>query len=333
MGWDSGGSGVGERLQSQAADSTAAGDSADAGKSDTAAEPGSKGTIGYTTMSLTNPFFKVIGDAMTAEAREHGYDVMVVSVTMMSASRPIRSTTYCQSVKAIVITPCDPRSIGAAIRKANEKGIPCSPTTRATMERTPKWCVTWPPTISLAASWPVRRWSLCWVSPVANHGDPQIGRAVLPVAGGRVTEVIDAHNAKDGAAQIEIVTTQEGKGAREAGYEVTKDAIVAHPDLVAAVCHQRSVRAGRTSCPRRSRQAGSGDHYRIRWGTGRQAGDRDGKILCDPIQFPDQMGRTTVQQIVAFFDGEDVPAEILIEPRLYYKKDADQDAALQDTAN
>ena len=38
-----------------------------------------KGTIAYTTMSLTNPFFKVIGDAMTEEAAKHGYDTIIVS--------------------------------------------------------------------------------------------------------------------------------------------------------------------------------------------------------------------------------------------------------------
>ena len=50
-----------------------------AGSSDGTSGGKRKGTIGYTTMSLTNPFFKVIGDSMTEEAAKHGYDVIVVS--------------------------------------------------------------------------------------------------------------------------------------------------------------------------------------------------------------------------------------------------------------
>jgi ribose transport system substrate-binding protein len=38
-----------------------------------------KGTIALSVLTMTNPFFKVIADSMTAEAAKHGYDVLVVS--------------------------------------------------------------------------------------------------------------------------------------------------------------------------------------------------------------------------------------------------------------
>ena len=45
--------------------------------------PGSGGekklTIGFSALTLTNPFFKIIADEMTAEAKKHGYEVVVVS--------------------------------------------------------------------------------------------------------------------------------------------------------------------------------------------------------------------------------------------------------------
>ena len=56
---------------------------------------------------------------------------------------------------------------------------------------------------------------------------------------------------------------------------------------------------------------------------------RDGKILCDPIQFPDRIGRVTVEQILKHFNGDEVPAEILIPSELYYKEDADRDPELK----
>ena len=42
-------------------------------------KPKSKGVIGVSVLTLSNPFFKVIGDTITAEAAKHGYDVVVVS--------------------------------------------------------------------------------------------------------------------------------------------------------------------------------------------------------------------------------------------------------------
>ena len=38
-----------------------------------------KGTIGFSALTLTNPFFKVIADTMKEEAAKRGYDVVVVS--------------------------------------------------------------------------------------------------------------------------------------------------------------------------------------------------------------------------------------------------------------
>ena len=54
-----------------------------------------------------------------------------------------------------------------------------------------------------------------------------------------------------------------------------------------------------------------------------------GKILCDPIQFPDKMGRRTVERIIQQFNGDEVPEEELIPSVLYYKEDAEKDPALQ----
>ena len=55
----------------------------------------------------------------------------------------------------------------------------------------------------------------------------------------------------------------------------------------------------------------------------------EGKIVCDPIQFPDQIGRKTIEMIGKYFDGDEVPAEILIPSALYYKADAEKDPTLK----
>jgi ribose transport system substrate-binding protein len=41
------------------------------------ARPASKGTIGFSALTLKNPFFKIIADNLTAEAQKHGFEVIV----------------------------------------------------------------------------------------------------------------------------------------------------------------------------------------------------------------------------------------------------------------
>ena len=55
-----------------------------------ASQPGdtkAKGTIGVSLLTLDNPFFKVIGDNITAEGKKRGYEAIVVSGTLISKPR------------------------------------------------------------------------------------------------------------------------------------------------------------------------------------------------------------------------------------------------------
>ena len=90
-----------------------------------AAEPKSKGVIGLSVLSLTNPFFKQIADSMTDEARQRGYSVSVVSGEFDVAKQQNQVKDFVvKKVVAIVLTPCDSKSIGPAIQEANDAGIP-----------------------------------------------------------------------------------------------------------------------------------------------------------------------------------------------------------------
>jgi len=86
---------------------------------------GSKGTIGYSALTLTNPFFTVIADTMKAEAEKQGYEIIV-----LSADRDVKKQAdhvhdfIVKGVSAIVLNPCDSQSIGPAIAEANAAGIP-----------------------------------------------------------------------------------------------------------------------------------------------------------------------------------------------------------------
>ena len=157
---------------------------------------------------------------------------------------------------------------------------------------------------------------------------PQAESCLLRVKG--FLEILDAHNAKSQGDKIEIVATLDGGGARDEGFKAAKDAIEANPDLAAIFAiNDPSGLGARSALESVAKQ----DQVKIIAFDGQLIGKqaiRDGKIVCDPIQFPDRIGRSTVEQILKYFNGDEVPKEILIPSELYYKTDADKDPELND---
>ena len=292
-----------------------------------ATESASKGTIGFSTLTLTNPFFKIIADTMTVEAAKHGYEVVVVSCDQDVNRQTAQIEDFIvKGVSAIVLNPCDSKAVGTAIRKANEAGIPVFTNdikydgTEGRVE--------------------------CHVATDNAQGGRLAGEAMIKLvgeSGGTVavlhypdvescqmrvkgfTEIIDAHNIKDGAAKIEIATTLNGLGSREGGFATAKDAIEAHPDIVAIFAINDLSALGARSA---LEAAGKAAQVRIIGFDGTLEGKQAilaGQIVCDPIQFPDKMGQTTIEMIVKYFDGEKPPEEVLIPSSLYYREDAEKD--------
>ena len=102
-----------------------AGCRADDGGKTPGAGASSRGTIGLSVMTLTNPFFKVIADTLTDEARKYGYEVVVTSGEFDVARQRNQVKDFIvRNVSAIVLCPTDSKAIGTAIQEANQAGIP-----------------------------------------------------------------------------------------------------------------------------------------------------------------------------------------------------------------
>ena len=291
-----------------------------------------KGTIGFSALTLTNPFFKVIADNMKAEAEKHGYDLIVVSADRDVKTQADQVNEFIvKGVAAIVLNPCDSQSIGPAIAKANKAGIPVF-TNDLKYDGSEGQVVCHVATENyqggkLAGDAMVKLLSGTGGKVAIIHF-PQAESCLLRVKG--FLEILDAHNAKSQGDKIEIVATLDGGGARDEGFKAAKDAIEANPDLAAIFAiNDPSGLGARSALESVAKQ----DQVKIIAFDGQLIGKqaiRDGKIVCDPIQFPDRIGRSTVEQILKYFNGDEVPKEILIPSELYYKTDADKDPELND---
>lgn len=294
--------------------------------------PSSKGTIGFSALTLTNPFFQVIADHMKAEAARHGYQVIVVSAERDVKKQADQVNEFIvKGVAAIVLNPCDSQSIGPAIAQANAAGIPV-------FTNDIKYDGDQGKVVCHVATDNYQGGKLAGEAMVkligASGGKvailhfPQAESCQLRVKGFR--EVIAAHNALPGSGQIEIATTLDGGGALDEGKKAARDAIEAHPDLAAIFAINDPSALGTYSA---LESVGKTDQVKIIGFDGQLIGKqaiRAGKIVCDPVQFPDRIGRVTIEQIHKYFGGDSVPAEILIPSALYYKADADRDPELQE---
>ncbi len=290
----------------------------------------SKGTIGVSLLTLDNPFFKVIGDNITAEGKKQGYETIVVSGDKDVARQSNQIKDFIvKKVSAIVLSPCDSKSIIPVIQEANAAGIPVF-------------------TVDIPCNEPGVKIAM-QVATDNYGGGKEAGHAIIEALGeqgGKVAilhfkqaescllrvkgfrEVIDEHN-QTAASKIDLVTELESGGAKDIGYKAAEDSLQAHPDLRGIFAINDPAALGARAA---LEKAGKEDQVIIVGFDGQPEGKqaiKEGKIYADPIQFPDKMGVEIVAAIVKHSKGETLPAQLLIPTSLYRKADAEADPELK----
>lgn len=290
----------------------------------------SKGTIGVSLLTLDNPFFKVIGDNIAAEGKKRGYDAVVVSGDKDVAKQSNQIKDFIvKKVSAIVLSPCDSKSIVPVIQEANAAGIPVFTVDIPCNE----------PGVKIATQ----------IATDNYGGGKEAARAMIEAlgeAGGKVAilhfkqaescqlrvkgfrEVVDAHNA-EGKGKIEIVAELESGGAKDQGYKAAEDTLQANPDLRGIFAINDPAALGARAA---LEKAGKTEQIIIVGFDGQPEGKqaiKEGKIYADPIQFPDKMGVQIVEAIIKHSKGETLPPQMLIPTSLYKKADGEKDPELK----
>ncbi|HLW65158.1 MAG TPA: substrate-binding domain-containing protein [Gemmataceae bacterium] len=289
-----------------------------------------RGTIGVSLLTLENPFFKVIGENIKAEAAKHGYETVVVSADRDPAKQANQIKDFIvRKCSAIVLSPAESRAVVPVIKEANEAGIPVFTVDIPCKEEG----------VNI----------VCQIATDNEGGGREAGKAMIEAldeSGGKVAiihfpqaescrlrvkgfkEVINNHNAK-ARGKIEIVQELDGGGLKPEGQKAAQDAIQTHGDLrgIFAI-NDPSALGARVAVE----QAKKTDQIVIIGFDGQPEGKqaiKEGKIYADPIQFPDKMGVEIAHAIVDHSKGKDVKPEILIPTKLYRKADAEKDPDLK----
>ena len=299
------------------------------GAADKPAKP--RPVIGVSLLTLTNPFFLELGEAMKQEAAKHGMEVVLTAGEFDVAKQRNQVNDFIvRRVSAIVLCPCDSKAIGTAIADANKAGIPVFTADIASLAD-PKTAKVEGHVATdnlgggrLAAKAIIE--ALGGSGKVAVLDFPEVESVLLRTKG--FEEEIAKHNAA-GKGNIRIVTKLPGGGAKDKSFKATEDILQAHPDLNGIFAINDPSALGAVAA---LEKAGKLAAVKVIGFDGQPEGKqaiRDGKIYADPVQFPDKIGRQAVGLVVKYVNGDDVPKETLIPTALYRKADAEKDPALK----
>ena len=311
--------GCGESSSSSSSSSSTGGDDANTKK------------VGFSALTLKNPFFKIIADTMVEEGKKHGFKVIVMDAQDDVNSQAQHIDNFiAQKVTAIVINPADRIAIGPAVKKANEAGIP--------LFTNDLQCVAEGVEIAghvgtdnfqggrLAGEAMIEALGEAGGEVLVLHKN-SANSCVLRVEGFR--EVIDEHNKDRQEGKIEIVKELDADGLRDKGVSVTADALQAHQNLAGIFAiNDPSALGAHTALKQVNRQ----DQVVIIGFDGQVEGKqaiKNGDFYADPIQFPVKMGVVTIENIEKYLDGETFEKVQLIPTAIYKKEDAENDPDLE----
>ena len=283
-----------------------------------------RGSVGVSLLTMANPFFKVMGDAMQDEGKKGGYAVNISAGEMDAARQKDQVNDFIvKKVSAIVLSPVDSRSIGTSIQEANKAGIPVFTADIGCLDPAAKV-----------------------VSHIAtdNYGGGKLaGEAMVAAIGGKGTVAIITHpevesvilrakGFKEVIAKhpgIKIVAELPGGGQRDASFKTAQDILEKHPDLNGFFAINDPSALGAVAAIEKAGKIGKIKVVGFDGMPEAKQAIKDGKIQADIVQYPEKIGALTIQAIEKYMAGEKVPAQTLIPAGTYLKADADKDPSLK----
>lgn len=275
-------------------------------------------TIGVSLLTRTHPFYQDLEKGLREAAAAHGYELLVQAGEFDVAHQKDQIENFIvRRVDAIVVCPCDSRSIGTAIAEANKAGIPVFTADIAV----------------LAAGVDV----VCHVASdneaggrlaaqaiaraIGDHGEvaiidqPEVESVIQRVAGFE-QELAENH------PDVHIVAKLTGKGVKDVAFRTAEDILQAHPDLDAIFGINDDTALGALAAVEKAGRRGRVQIVGFDAVPEARAAIVDGGIYADVVQQPLEIGRRTIEEVARYLAGEQVPPRVLIPCALFTHEDA-----------
>lgn len=274
-------------------------------------------TIGVSLLTRTHPFYQDLEAGLRSAAEAAGYELSVTAGEFDVAKQKDQLQDFIvRKVNAIIVAPCDSRSIGTAIKAANDAGIPVFTVDIACLAE-----------------------NVRIVSHVASDniaGGRLAARAIIDALGGTGKIAIIDHPEVESVIQrvkgfeeelatapgIQIVSKLSGHGVKDQAFRTAEDILQAHPDLTAVFGINDDSALGALAAIEKAGK--SGKITIVGFDAVPEARDaiKEGRIYADVIQQPNEIGRKAIESVQAYVSGGSVPPSVLIPCALFTQADA-----------
>lgn len=269
-------------------------------------------TVGVSLLTLQHQFYQELRAGLESTASEYGYHMVIVSAEFDSSRQANQIDEFIvQKVAAIVVCPCDSKSVGASIAAANQANIPVFTADIANLSAIGK-------VVSHIASDNVqggREAAKLLAKAVGDKG------MVAILSHPEVASVSDrVRGFKEELAQhpdISIVAELSAEGKRDRAVRVTEDLLQSFPKLngIFAINDDTALGALATI-----ESAGKDGKVQIvGYDATPEARSKITRrtIYGDVIQNPKRIGELTMRTIHDSFNGKSPPAVIPVEVGTY----------------
>jgi ribose transport system substrate-binding protein len=263
--------------------------------------------VGVSLLTQTNVFFQDMEKAMTAEAAKKNIKLRVLYAEYDSRKQNDQLDTFiAQKVAAIVVAPTDSSGITPVIAEARRQGIPVF-------------------TADIAAKGAD---VVCHIASDNEKGGELLAQCLVKLLGGKgkigiidhpmVTSVQDRTRGFEKVLanypDMVIVQKVPGEGQRDKAMRATQDLLQAHPEIDAIFGINDDSALGALAAVE---AAGLQDKIVIVGFDGTPEARETilaGKALkADAVQYPDKIGKDTIDTVVAYLNGEKVPSLIPVD--------------------
>ncbi len=269
-------------------------------------------TIGVSLLTLQHQFYQELRAGLESATVEYGYRPVIVSAEFDPSRQANQIDEFIvQKMDAIVVSPCDSKSVGASIAAANQAKIPVFTADIANLS-----------TIGIVVSHIAsdnlqggRQAASLLAKAIANKG------AVAILSHPEVASVSDrVKGFKEQIAkypEIAVMAELSADGRRDKAVRVTEDLLESHPDLVGVFGINDDTALGALAAIEAAGKVGKIQIVGYDATPEARSKIDSGVLYGDVIQNPRRIGELTMRAIHDFFSGTSPPSTIAVEVSTY----------------
>ncbi|MCX6641155.1 MAG: substrate-binding domain-containing protein [bacterium] len=280
-------------------------------------QSGANFIIGVSLLTRTHPFYQDLEAGLQEAANENGYQLIVTSGEFDVAKQKDQLQDFIvRKVNAIIVSPCDSKSIGTAIQAANDAGIPVFTADIACLAAGVK-------VVSHIASDNVAGGRLAAQAIVAAlNGSGKVAIIDHPEVESVIQRVSGFEEELAKTPGVKIVAKLTGQGKKDQAFRTAEDILQSHPDLNAIFGINDDSALGALAAVEKAGKSGKVTIVGFDAVPEARQAIKEGKIYADVIQQPIEIGRMTIRAIKFYISGGQVPAAVLIPCELFSQKEA-----------